>query len=192
MKRPLIALAALALSACGSAQAAHVDGPPAALRPLTVCPAGSTVVVVGDSIAAIAADRLDVELRLADYVPAINASGGRNIGNGIEAVLGYTYQTTSHRCWVIALGTNDVGMSTNWQATMKDLLSRLPAGDQLWWMRVAVPGGDTINDAVPEPIVTLIDWQPTAGELYDGVHPTDDGAARWALTVLDALTQPVG
>lgn len=185
-------IAALVLAGCGTAQAVHVDAPPAKLRPLTACPAGATVVVVGDSITALAADELNTRLALATYKPQINASGGRTIDQGVQPVLGYTYPTSAHRCWVIALGTNDVGQNLSRASidlAMKDVLSRLPIGDDFWWVRVAIPGGDTVNNMIPTPVVTMIDWQPRPSDLYDGTHPNAKGISGWVSAVLLELTR---
>lgn len=178
-----IVVAFLVLAGCGSARAATPATPRA-------CPAGSTVVVVGDSIAMLAANILDAKLVAAGYTPEINARGGRTISEGIDATWGFNYKTAPARCWVIALGTNDIIHQdvAHAQTDIDELVNYIPAGDPAWWVRVAIVGNEQIN-----PLVTLpmIDWRPTAAQLEtDLIHPNAAvGLDAWASTVMATLTQ---
>lgn len=169
----------LVVSACGSAVAAQPE-------PVRTCPVGSMVVVIGDSITVQSADELSANLTAAGYVPAINAHTGRHVLDGIEPARGYV-QFGGPRCWVIALGTNDVlaGDPGIWEQMIGNLLEQLPAGEPVQWMRVAVTGGELFNRLVTVP---LIDWRPTAADLDpDHIHLSVSGEARWAAAVALAL-----
>lgn len=155
------------------------------------CPAGSTVVVVGDSITELGAADLRQSLIHAGYTPWINARGGRTIPLGDEPVWGFGEEVGVQRCWVIALGTNDTWLTppAEYLADITTLLSHVKAGEPIWWVSVAVPGGVAINALVPVPLIT---WQPTPDVLLpDGVHPTPAGRVLWASLVMASLTAPV-
>lgn len=159
------------------------------------CPIGAQVVVIGDSITELGAPALRQLLAGAGYDPQINSRGGRTIAQGWEVAWGYGEEIGITRCWVIALGTNDMWYpsTTGIQYDMLKLLSFVPQGEPVWWVQVAVPGGDAVNRlvAVANPLVpaTLIAWVPTAVDLVaDGVHTSTGGRRRWATTVLASIT----
>jgi len=112
------------------------------------------------------------------------------IRDGIEVAFGFAHETSHPRCWVIALGSNDVIYQDlgRTQADITEMVSRIPAGEPVWWMRVARVGGEPINALLPRP---LIDWRPTSVELeQDEIHPNRTGIDGWVAVVLAALTQP--
>lgn len=190
MKKLIVPLAAplavaLLLSACG------LDPPAskAATAP-RACPTGSTVNVVGDSITVYTAAALSDHLMAAGYMPAINARSEREIREGLETIRGYV-QLPGQRCWVIALGTNDVYRldPSGWQDSVNALVALIPAADPHWWVSVAAPAApqsdDDFNALVPYP---MIRWLPIPEELKDEVHPNAAGVDLWVSDVMATLT----
>jgi hypothetical protein len=155
-----------------------------------VCPIGATVEVIGDSITEQSAGLLRQQLVATGYVPQINARGGRTIAAGQEVVWGAGEEVGPLRCWVIALGTNDALTTTpdHYQPDIARLLGFVPCVrgcEPVWWVPVAVAGGDAINGLLP---VTQVDWHPSMCDLLaDGVHLTPMGVQHWVAQVMAAL-----
>ena len=181
---------ALLLSACQldppATQAARSPG----VSSTHACPPGSNVNVIGDSITVYAAATLADHLQTAGYVPAINARSEREIGEGLETIRGYV-PLSAPRCWVVALGTNDVYRvdSSGWQASINAVVDLIPPEEPHWWVRVTAPAApqsdQKFDDLVPYP---MIQWRPIPEELKDGVHPNEAGVEMWVSLVMAALT----
>jgi len=174
----------LLFSSCG--QRAAIQETPASPVPPRACPKGSTVVVVGDSITVATSTQLTAALNSKGYTPAINAHSGRTLLRAIEPVAGYNEFHNLRRCWVVALGTNDIVHlpASQWQSDINTVTSYIPKNEPSWWVRVATAHGDEFNALVPYP---LINWKPMASEVPDGTHPNEAGTQTWVALVMNAL-----
>jgi lysophospholipase L1-like esterase len=183
--------------------AERVDG---AVRPL------GAVVVVGDSLTASEPDDLLAALAAAGWGPIrIDAQPGRRAADDepyarsgrttIERIAEATERGPAARTWVIALGTNDLGVlgdrdrgpSPDPDRVIDAVLAAIPSGPDgapdVWWVDVHaatdLDATQRFNDALQRAAdagrLTVVAW---SGEVRqhptwldpDGIHTTDEGA----------------
>jgi lysophospholipase L1-like esterase len=191
--------------------------PPAAeaidLRPTSSGPIHD-VAMVGDSITVASMSQLEDMASGLGVDLTIRAEVGRRIAEGsppapgtliVEEVLA----DDTPDLWVIALGTNDLGKyssSVDYQVPIDELLALIPPGVPVAWIDTYIEANpeaaSQFDDALTAALrargrATIGDWSDVAtqeGMLSDGIHPTDDGAQRFATVVqgeiVDWLDQP--
>ena len=159
-----------------------------------------TVAMIGDSITVGAEAELRRAIgRLPVELVAVDAAVGRRmtvdgaVDAGLDAV--GRLAATAPDLWVVALGTNDLGLyagAEQYRAAIDELLAAVPRDAPLVWVDAYVAGQDersaefnaTLADALgARGRATVVRWAPVAdddGVLRDGVHPTPAGDATFA------------
>lgn len=143
----------------------------------------------------------------------VDAVSGRHIvggsSEGLAAVEGVLAEDpeVDGRCWVVALGTNDVGAVSGAEDAsrrVESVLDKVPEGEQVLWVDVmsssAAAAGFSpermgmFNDALGEAAtgrdnVSVVEWSAeTSPDMFtDGIHLTGAGYQQMAQFVADAL-----
>ncbi|MBA3604620.1 MAG: hypothetical protein H0W46_01335 [Acidimicrobiia bacterium] len=159
-----------------------------------------TVAMIGDSITVGSEDALRSALQeLGVETLAIDAENGRRmtasgfVGSGTEAAARVT--TRDPDLWVVALGTNDVGIydgRDEYRMAIEELLGTIPAGVPLVWVDIHVDSTPAANDEFNTTLAaalddrgnaTIVNWSAVAagnGMLSDGIHPSGAGVEAFA------------
>ena len=172
----------------------------------------ATVAVVGDSLTLSAKTQIEEALTaLGMEVVGFDAVESRRmvheavgIPPGVQAI-DAILESASPDLWVIALGTNDVGVSASTEmftADMDTLLAHLPASTPVMWVDTFIrqhkdaveQANAAIRTAIDErPGSHVVDWYIHGEEpgivTIDGVHLTRRGQARFAESISIVLTQ---
>jgi lysophospholipase L1-like esterase len=185
------------------------DGPGIVLRPELEHP-GRLVAMVGDSITVGATALLEDAAADRGIDLFIDGQVGRRItvggapGSGTRAVEDLSREFGRADLWVIALGTNDVGQYATreeYATQIQALLDLIPADEPLAWINVYLAGraeqSALFNDALNELLAarghaTIGDWTADAaaeGVLSDGIHPSDEGRARFVEVVMGEIAK---
>ena len=133
------------LTAAATAHATAVRGEQVAIRPPPKQPACQRVVVIGDSLMANALG-LDSALERAGYTSLVDAQPNRQVPDsklatgGITAALRVRSTWGDADCWVIALGSNDIGFGGGTAdaaaARITSMLDAVTPGASVWWMNI--------------------------------------------------------
>jgi lysophospholipase L1-like esterase len=175
---------------------------------------GRSLAHVGDSISVASQTLLLEMLTASGFVdPIINAQVGRRIevsGGLLKTIAGseivdfLAASPVPPDVWVIALGTNDLGLYTDataYQVVIDAMLARIPSTAQLVWVDTyasgRLPEADIFNLALRSRIAArgnavVADWHQrcvdTNGQiLTDGIHPTDYGVVAFVDAVKSGL-----
>jgi len=181
------------------------DGPAARPADDTGAP---LVAMVGDSITVGSVAGLRAAAAASGYELVVDAEVGRRITggtfprSGTAAVTDLLATAAEPDVWVVALGTNDIGKHDSADGYARDidtLVGLLPDDVPLVWINVYLPGqpeeSAVFNRALIDALAargraSIGAWTAHAddeGVLSDGVHPTDDGAARFVEVVIGQL-----
>ena len=213
---------ALVISACASERQATTAPPfgegsttttAAVSTPPPTAPAIRSLAMVGDSITL--GTETELRERLASLgveIRAIDAEDGRRMTpdgdgvSGVEAVAALASSATPD-LWVIALGTNDVGLYNGaefYAPIITEMIDAVPDGAPLVWVDVYVESipdrSAEFNAALRDALeargqATVVDWASLAAEdgvLRDGIHPSGYGIEQFAEMVTAAVGQWVG
>ncbi|WP_420451622.1 GDSL-type esterase/lipase family protein [Ilumatobacter sp.] len=191
---------------------------PRAERPAAV----AEIVVIGDSITVGATPSLEEQLALAGYPVTILAQEGKRMdadpgGNTSGTDLATSLASEpdpelaadpAERLWVVALGTNDIGNSTEVDdivAVVDEVLEPIPDDAPLIWIDTWIAhraeGSELMNAAIERALdergnATVGRWSELAtdpGVLSgDGVHPSDRGSIEFATLVAETVEDFVG
>lgn len=169
----------------------------------------STLIHIGDSTTVSMAKELEAKYRLRGFPNVIVSAGnGRSITksrypdrmSGLKAVDYWKVNTTSSRCWVIALGTNDA-TATNKQERIA-LMKQALTGEKSLWINVAMnsptrPKYNGFNALVWNLLLihnqlTVFDWSAQANPRFfnfDGIHYNTQGNQARATAIADAAAE---
>ena len=211
------AAVAAALITVGVGCATKAGAPGLDGQPVTesVVPVRTSVVMVGDSITDGARPALQFAFTAEGFTDVtVDAQWGRRISvgdgtagplNGLQAVRNLQATGANPDVWVIALGTNDLGLYGDeeaYAAQIQQMLALLPPDKPLVWVNTfrANQLGDTVlyNATLQTQLearghAVLTDWFAIASApgqqvlTDDGVHPTRDGYGIFGLTVAESL-----
>lgn len=182
------------------------DGPAIDLSP-SGASSGRRVVMIGDSITVASTAALEAQARQLGIELTIRAEVGRRIAVGRQPaagidVLAEALADGEPDLLVIALGTNDVGKYSTveeYAGQIEQCLALMPGDVPLVWINAYLSrspdSSATFNAALLETLQgrrnsTIGRWSDVAqqdGVLSDGIHPTDDGARRFADLVIDQI-----
>jgi lysophospholipase L1-like esterase len=210
-----VAALMLGVALSGCSETANAPGREGEGAGATTVPARTSVVMIGDSITDGARAGLEFAFSAKGFTDVtVDAQWGRRISvgdgvsvplNGLQAVKDLQAQGADPDVWVVALGTNDLGLyrdAAAYAEVIDQMLALLPVDKPLVWVNTfrANQLGDTVvyNSTLAERLAlrgnaVLTDWFAIASApdqevlTDDGVHPTRDGYGIFALTVADSL-----
>jgi lysophospholipase L1-like esterase len=172
-----------------------------------------SIAMVGDSITVGSEEPLQDGFRgLGLDVQAIDAASGRRItagggagSSGVDAVVALAPSRPD--LWVIALGTNDVFQYDDEDAYRNEiaaLLNALPPDAPVVWVDTYLAEDPErsaeFNRALRDTLAfrgtaSMADWANVAGGdgvLRDGIHPSEEGAQRFADVVMGSVEPWLG
>lgn len=168
--------------------------------------ADSSVVVIGDSISALNATTITRSLDRCGHATAVEAQAGRMVTR--HGVLGTTDVFSAEAVltsliargvdadvWMVEVGTNELWGDRLHYSTANErigIILDLLDGERVVWTNTNIdPTHDGYRNSIiwnaalrraeRAGLIELVDWDDVdSGVLYDGVHPTPDGAATLA------------
>lgn len=170
------------------------------------------VVMIGDSITVASAPLIVADAAGRGIEVAVHAEVGRRIAVGGDPpagtdVLADLLADADPTVVVVALGTNDIGQyatAEEYAGQIDELLDLLPDAVPLVWINTYLSSSpqrsQLFNDALSASLgergrASIGRWSVIArqdGVLRDGIHPSDDGARRFAELVVDEIANWVG
>jgi lysophospholipase L1-like esterase len=186
-------------------------GPAIDLTPDTSA-GGRDVVVIGDSITVGSAPLIVAAADADDVDVTVLAEVGRRITVGSEPssgsdVVREVFDESDPDLVVVALGTNDIGKYTTieeYAAQIQEFLALVPGDTPVAWINTYLSrtpdDSSAFNAALLETLgargnATIGRWSSIAqrdGMLRDGIHPTDEGAQRFADLVEEQIDNWLG
>ncbi len=183
------------------------DAPPSA--PTWVAPP-TPVALVGDSItfehgevyaaalAACGAPDAVIDARSGRMITTTDGNPFGPIPSGLAAIE-MIERTVDPGVWLIELGVNDVNLGVfdegGMQCTIKRVLELLDPDDVVFWVGTWTVGprahlaAEFTTSLETHDRITVLDWPAVAEELvYDGLHPTSEGARQLAAMYCDCLS----
>lgn len=157
-----------------------------------------------------AAEGVSPEKIRVDALSGRHITGGTEPGEGVVRSTLETTPTEPGRCWVIALGTNDVGgISTPAEASARinKIMDQIPEEEQVLWVEVASSAAaapafapanmEKFNEALraaseKRDNLHVAPWsaETDPSMFTDGIHLNKDGYAKLAAFTADHLPSP--
>jgi lysophospholipase L1-like esterase len=142
---------------------------------------------------------LGVEIKAIDAEDSRRIAAGDSITPGLDVVRALAAGDAPD-LWVIALGTNDVGMGPEvYTSGIAELIAAIPAGAPIVWVDVYVAHSPDASAAFNETLraaldargqSSVVEWAELADEdgvLRDGIHPSGYGIEQFAEMVTAAV-----